>query len=401
VVEGVYYDRSPVVSAVQSALHDGLEFKRTVGDVEHDDEHMGDPFTKADLAGWIGEIALSLIGRVVKGSHPWCDTPAEATLAPRSRLVLLSDWGTGRARAIDVAQHAAHHIDPGLDVHVVHLGDTYYSGTPREAQANLLGPWPVQPVRAATVASWALNGNHDMYSGGHGLFVTTLGDGRFSRQRAGGRPTSWVHLGNEHWNVLGLDTAWRNRLIEIDDGKLEYSGELGHLEGSQAQRIRECAADHDRRLLLLSHHQVFAAYDPRATGATPMAEMLADTLAERTVDAWFWGHEHDCIAYRPHGGIAAARAIGHGAVPVLARETPLALDQARPFDPPRIVVPDPGDVPAGHPLRAVAWEYRDHRIGEDEQKWAKHGFAVVDIDGADLHAAYFDDEGAQYMEEDL
>jgi hypothetical protein len=283
----------------------------------------------------------------------------------------------------------------------VHLGDTYYSGTPREAQANLLAPWPVAPRDASTVASWALNGNHDMYSGGHGLFKTTLGDSRFTRQRAGGEPTSWLHLSGEHWQVLGLDTSWHNHLLEVVDGSLHFSGELGHLHGAQADRVASCAADHERRLLLLSHHQLFAAYDSRATGTTPMAETLAGTLAERTVDAWFWGHEHDCIAYRQHAGVAAARAVGHGAVPVLARDTPPALADAPLSDPPRRVVPDPGQAPADHPLRAVAWEYRDYRFGEDGKHWSKHGFAVLDLDGRDLQARYYDDEGTLYAEEEL
>ena len=33
------------------------------------------------------------------------------------------------------------------------------------------------------MTSWALNGNHDMYSGGWGYFDHLLADERFSRQR--------------------------------------------------------------------------------------------------------------------------------------------------------------------------------------------------------------------------
>src|SRR5262249_32164316 len=146
---GAYYPRSPVASLVQSALHEQLARKRLSGAPTPDDqEEFGDPFTDQDLKGWIGDITLSLIGRVLKGSHRFCDAPARLSLGPRTRLILFADWGTGRGKALDVAEAARAHFDCEWPVHVLHLGDTYYSGTSAEARRNILTPWPVHPDEA-------------------------------------------------------------------------------------------------------------------------------------------------------------------------------------------------------------------------------------------------------------
>src|SRR4051794_6510370 len=153
---GDYYSRSPVVSLMQSAF-----------DEQSDDDRAG---MEGDEGAAVG-IVTSIIGRLFRRRHDFVDTPARTPLEPRSRLVLISDWGSGR----DDAEHVATQTKPylgtdGVATHLVHLGDTYYSGTKREAQRNVLDEWPVPPGGMDRVSSWALNGNHDMYSGGHGLF---------------------------------------------------------------------------------------------------------------------------------------------------------------------------------------------------------------------------------------
>lgn len=394
---GDYYSHDPLVNLVQSALDQELDRKRLAGQVEHDSERMGDPFTKVDIGGWVGDITLSLIQRLLNGSHPFNDAPANHDLKPNVRLVLLSDWGTGRQGAAAVARIADRYIrELGCTrfVHVVHLGDTYYSGTRTEQQRNLLTPWPVSPADANLIPSWALNGNHDMYSGGHGLFETVLSDPRFARQQANGQPTSWMVMRGEQWNVLGLDTAWRNRLVELVEGKLEFFGALGHLHGSQSEMFGSLAHE-DKRLLVLSHHQLFVAYG--GPWPTALAGEIQGPLAGENAAAWFWGHEHDCLAYDPHDGVGAARAIGHGAIPEVVRDTPCTTLDNGP-----LVKPVPDDtLPDDHPLRAVRWEYRDYRVGADEQHWTKHGFAVVDIDESTLHVRYVDDEGSVYQRETI
>ena len=248
---GEYYSHNPLVSLVQSVVDEELAQQRLVGAAEHDQEAMGQPFTKWDLVGWGGDILLS--------------------------------------------------------------------------------PWPVPPAIVGDVPSWALNGNHDMYSGGHGLFETTL------RGSA--------------WNVLALDNAWKDKLIEFDraSGQLKIEGALGHL-----------------------------------------TEEIVPLLGDRVVDAWFWGHEHDCMAYEPMPNVRYARSIGNRAVPEVIRSgeaTPLNADGS-------LVKPVPSDeLPEDHPQRHVSWEYRGFRIGADGERWMKHGFAVLDFAGEHITARYIDDEG--------
>ena len=52
----------------------------------------------------------------------------------------------------------------------MHLGDVYYSGTEKEVEERFLKVWPTE---AATI-NRALNGNHEMYSGGFGYFKLIL-----------------------------------------------------------------------------------------------------------------------------------------------------------------------------------------------------------------------------------
>jgi Calcineurin-like phosphoesterase len=364
-VKGAYYSRNPVVSLAQSAMQQRLEAKQ-------DEEEMGDQFTKADI-GWIVEIGLSLLWRLLHDRHRFCDEPATATLEDNARLVLVSDWGTGLEEAKLVAAEMrrwfAERNPDRRPVHVVHLGDTYYSGTEQEVRDHILAPWPVQPGEEGKFKSWALNGNHDMYSGGRGYFDLLLNDPRFSRQRtSSGVPTSWFTLRSGQWNVLGLDTAWNDHL--------PFGWLQGHLYGSQDKQVAVAAADPERKLLLLSHHQLFTANDEDQDVGEKIQEELKETLAGPGVDVWFWGHEHDCVAYHPHEGVRSARAIGHGAVPEIAE--------------------DPGGQPD-----YVDWRYTDFRVSKDGEKWAKHGFAVLDLNPESITVNHVDDEGVVHKTEEL
>ena len=171
---------------------------------------------------------------------------------------------------------------------------------------------------------------------------------------------------------------------------------MGHLEGSQASRFAQCADDQGKRMLVLSHHQLFSAYDERNEGTTPIAQALGDTLARRPVDVWFWGHEHYCLGYEKFGGVDAARVIGHGAVPTAPLTTPGTAVNGNPD-----VIKPNVDANAGAAQRAVKWEYHGTRTETDGTPREKHGFVVVDLEDDHLHAEYFDDEGQRFLAEDL
>ena len=61
--------------------------------------------------------------------------------------------------------------------HTIHLGDIYYAGAENEVRNKFLALWPAGTSPSAP--SFALNGNHEMYSGGVGYFQIALTDSRF------------------------------------------------------------------------------------------------------------------------------------------------------------------------------------------------------------------------------
>ena len=81
---------------------------------------------------WVA-AAMSMGMRRLRGRHPFNPTPATPhRISNRARLVLVGDWGTGLPRARSVADQMRRVIEQGLaaglDQHVIHLGDVYYSG---------------------------------------------------------------------------------------------------------------------------------------------------------------------------------------------------------------------------------------------------------------------------------
>jgi hypothetical protein len=298
--------------------------------------------------------------RGIEGRYPINpDPPPPQPMSNQARLVLVGDWGTGLPRARNVARQMRQVVEQGLaaglDQHVIHLGDVYYSGTAREYRKRFLPYWPVDIAEADRVGSWSLNANHDMYSGGHGYFDVLLGDPRFARHEG----ASFFSLHNDEWEVVGLDTGWED----------------GGLQEPQSDWLEARLAASRRKGVLLSHHQLFSAYQPDA--GTALEPRLRTVLEANRVRAWFWGHEHRCMLYRPHANVPAARCIGHGGVPVYMWR--------RPDDP----CPSPG-----------VYEYRG-RIKDGLQRWALFGFAVLDFDGPHLHVRYIDEAGNEHKSEDL
>jgi hypothetical protein len=197
-----YLSRAPVVSMMQSRIEEALEeegvadrgkpaslWSKIVREVERLVRIAPGSFTSND-PDWYLAIARGVLERLAAGNAPFNPAPAEHDgVSDDARLVVVGDWGTGLPRAIEVAARMREAIgaalDTGRQVHVLHLGDVYYSGFESEDKKRFLGPWPVTQAQAdAGVTSWSLNGNHDMYSGGFGYFGTLLDDPRFRAQRS-------------------------------------------------------------------------------------------------------------------------------------------------------------------------------------------------------------------------
>jgi hypothetical protein len=371
-----YLSRSPAVSLVQSTVEESLRQQGVVRTrdvppdlwhrIAHTVEDLLHPGTfSPDDPDWVVRIALAVLGHLAKGNHPFNPEPARHPISDTARLVVVGDWGTGLPRAQAVARQMARAVadalDTGRQAHVVHLGDVYYSGLPGEDERHVLAHWPVTADQAeAGVTSWSLNGNHDMYSGGFGYFQTLLADPRFAAQRSpGGHTTSYFRLTSPSWDFVGLDTSW--------DPDVLSHGTVAVLEDPQADFVAAVAAESTRKLALFSHHQLVSVYETSDIGPE-LSRKLAPVLDQRRVTAWWWGHEHRNMGFRPTAGVRFPRCLGNGGVPVL--QTHAAEDP----------VPPPG-----------AWEARGYL--DDGQHWARFGFAVLDLDGPRIDVRYLDETG--------
>jgi hypothetical protein len=393
-------------SQLQSALEEGLRTEEgpSVGALPTPDpcgpskpSDASDRGANETLEGRFGDYdprwlvtILADIQTKFRGKHPFSDAPVEFPLSDSARVLLVSDWATGLRGAVSVAARMREKVVEGLaagrDVHVVHLGDVYYSGRPSEYLERFLKRWPVHVEDVAQAHSWNLMGNHDIYSGGHGYFEVIGGslavDGEIDPRSslfANQAGCSYFRLANEHWQILGLDTAYVDQ--ELAPPQLAWVKErLAHPQAANT--------------MILSHHQLDSVYD-RARVKRALQTALDEDLRNRRVDAWFWGHEHRCIRYHEFSGVRYPRCIGNGGVPELVEPTLKStakrigervgalFKQRRLAPPPRI-------------------------ISEDTQTWAaqgvnwrRHGFVCLDLAGPNIHAAYIDQCGHPFWTETL
>lgn len=372
--EAPYISSDPIISIVQSALELYLQDPDTVDTVEVDTTNPSvtdrraaqkrsgrrvfEQFSVTDI-GWVSSVVAIGI-RKFKDKRPFNPNPAQdLQIGDNCRVIIVGDWGSGIPRAQKVAMEMRKHVvdakNQGIECHVVHLGDVYYSGFEFEYRERFLPYWPVLPTEADAVRSWCLNGNHDMYSGGHAYFDYLLADPRFARQER----SSFFRLANKHWQILGLDTAWD------DDG----------LKDPQDAWVRDKVASNTQKTMIMSHHQLFSAREQSPDVGRVMRAKLKGVLELNKIDAAIWGHEHRCVTYEPHDHIRYGRLIGHGGVPVWTDTDSLAA---------------PG-----------VFQSNKSMGGGVNERFAYMGFAVLNFKGVEIEAAYYDEDGGLDLREVL
>jgi hypothetical protein len=386
-----YVPRSPLASIVQSAIEEQVELHAPPGAVVkgrlYEDRRGPGPSPVTDRQLANVPLRRTATGRRVWGRYEvarpqilsdprwiWSgiviawnnfqhpapfskDHTGPIPIGERARVIILGDWGSGLDRAGDVSERIVEWLRRGAaekrDLHVIHLGDVYYTGGRNEYANNFLDRWPVN--LGEDIGSFTLNGNHDMYQGARHYFDTALADPRFARQAG----SSTFSLRNDRWQLIGLDSAY------------EDAG----LYGDQATWARDLVDNSEgRRTILLSHHQPWSAYEP---GASMLRHKIEPVLATEQVDAWFWGHEHRCLVYRDAKNLPFASCVGHGGIP---EYTAAAID-----------------APYVEPL---VYDYRQP-YGDGWQPWIRFGFVAADLDGDRMHLSYVDEFGSEHHAEDV
>ena len=306
-----------------------------------------------DILGWAGSLFTWIHGIT---RHDWLEAPSELTRIPnKTRVALFGDWGSGLYGAPVVAKSIAASTDRYQIV--LHLGDTYYSGTETEVKEKLLEDWPV--VEGAI--NRTLNGNHEMYTGGEAYF-------QFALKRFG-QLSSYFAFENDNWILAGLDTAYSDH----------------DLYGNQAEWLSAIANRlNGRRLVLFSHHQPFSLFDLQG----PMlVKKLSPLLSSRKIFAWYWGHEHHCALYNKHGSWDLyGRCVGHGGFPYF-RQTDLFGDKAPP-KPQFVKVGGKNLIPGARVLDGP-----NPLIPEAPERYGPHGYMTLEFDSDELFETVHDASG--------
>lgn len=317
-------------------------------------------FDSGDL-GWI-VVLFARIAEKADGKHVFIHSNDPSTfrydLPTTCSIALFSDWATGEPPAMNIKKA----IEDRSPDYTIHLGDTYYAGFEDEVRHNLIACWPGQVQYRK---SFVLNGNHEMYSGGNAYFDLLP---------MFGQSASFFNLGNKFWRFIGLDTSWCER---GGDTPASSWGELHELQlpWLQAQIKDARSGNSSVKIVLLTHHQLFSAFDGDALGQY-LKKQLGGLLTDGTVYAWFWGHEHRCIVY---GNSAAytfkGRCIGHGGFPC----------------PPCTDTPSPSN---RYPI-----QWREERCEPINAWYGMRGFVLLSLKDAQIGVQYIDQTGAvQYQE---
>jgi len=317
-------------------------------------------FDDLDILGWL-PTGLKTVFKTKP--HAWLPpAPTPQAIGDKFRVALFSDWGTGLYGAPHIA-NAIQNDTTGFNM-MMHLGDTYYSGGDKEIKTRLMDVFP----KAGTgVIRCALNGNHEMYSGGNGYFSAAL---PFLNQAS-----SCVAYQNMHWLLVGLDTSYIDHNLDEPDKK-------GANKTNQVAWLKKLVESADnRKVILFSHHQPFSQLDKQ--GPKIIAAM-GDALLQR-IHAWFFGHEHRCVIYQAHDKYGLrGRCIGHGGFPEFRTRFNGAAPDAYRW----ITLPKNDKAPGADVLDGA-----NKFIEDDGARYSPHGYVTLRFDGNECLEDYFDAAG--------
>ncbi len=233
-------------------------------------------------------------------------TPSTIILEDDAVVALLSDWGGDNPAARRVASV----VQKQKPTKAIHLGDIYYGGIAVECE-TFVQLWPFQTntrhplIGIPPNTSLALNGNHEMYSGGESYFNVVL--------KAFGQAQPFFCLENEHWRLIGLDTAYAGGRLKPNDPEDPIMTQWNWLVDLLTNGKKKAN-------IFLTHHQPVSAHSAEYGDSEALRKDIADLMAidgigNDAIFGWFFGHEHRCALYEDTALPYNARLIGNGCVP--------------------------------------------------------------------------------------
>jgi predicted phosphodiesterase len=352
-----FHSRDPLTGVIQSKLGDHvLPQLQATG--------QGDPVT------WIPAGIRGVLEHY-RAKYPFqtATTASHIQIPDQCKIALLGDWGAPNIHAERLGDLAiARQAD-----YVIHLGDIYFSGTADECH-TFLERWPLrQNGLPLPGKSFALNGNHEMYSLGKPYFTLVL--------PAFGQEASYFTLFNTNWQIQGLDTAYEP--FSISGGAAD-----ARLKVQQDWLTKSILDNPGKRNIFLTHNQPVSAHGPESLAAQPLmneARALIQTCGPNSIYGWFFGHEHRCTIYDDSapGSLFRARLIGNGSI---AHHPEL--------DAPAPPLADGTQYPTTPHLKA------NSRALDEDKLVAVSTFALLTFNNETIHIDYIDEDDRLFYAED-
>jgi hypothetical protein len=291
-------------------------------------------------------------------------------------VALLSDWASDTPESHLVARQASNND------YSVHLGDTYYVGNKKEIAYNFNtdfgGTWPY-----GKLGSFALLGNHEMYSGGDSYFSQLLPYmGNYVKNHDKAQQASFFCLENDYWRIIGLDTGY-DSLKGFFGVKPNYKLELHKIQREWLEKTVKLNDDR-RGIIILSHHQCFSAFEdefPRP------GEYISSLLEPGRDILWLWGHEHWFSIYgankMENGSNVFARCVGNSGMPVEINR------KKQPKG------PKSEEVAHAKNRNLVLYDNRQREIIDKKISLGYNGYVMMNFEANKLSIDYFDDNDKQ------
>ena len=193
------------------------------------------------------------------------------------KIALFSDFGVGRY----YSDHIAKQFHRDRFPYVIHLGDVYYAGRASEFKDNFIKQ--IDPILGFSRV-FALNSNHEMYSGGIPYFnyIDQRAEHPSGIQQQQG---SYFCLRSERFQIVGIDTAF------FEQGRYKEK-KLQEWLANVLQHGRQ--NNHVNILLSADHPYVYGDKDQTKLLRKDLKQLVVD---EQMVDLWFWGNTHYCALF--------------------------------------------------------------------------------------------------------